>query len=111
MAGLLNSLVYIAADPAVTEPGGQAAAGSRLRYSRLNEQEADDLGIQNQVAAGWILAALLRCLSYCRMNHPMAAYNRPIFCAHPITEIRIADAKIALPLTPSKSMKTAGTSN
>ncbi|MCB1695036.1 MAG: M48 family metallopeptidase [Pseudomonadales bacterium] len=94
MAGLLNSLVYIAADPAVTEPGGQAAAGSRLRYSRLNEQEADDLGIQNQVAAGLDPGGAAAMFVVLQNESPDGGLQSSDFLrTHPITEIRIADAK------------------
>ena len=57
MAGLLGGLVLIAAGSADAGVGammgGQALAmDSQLRYSRLHEQEADRIGMQNQVAAG-----------------------------------------------------------
>ncbi|MCP5130516.1 MAG: M48 family metalloprotease [Pseudomonadales bacterium] len=94
MAGVLNSLVYIAADPAGAGAGGQAASGSRLRYSYLDEQEADDLGIHNQAAAGLDpggAAAMFIVLQ--NVSPDNGAQSSDFLRTHPITEKRIAAAK------------------
>lgn len=100
MAGLLTGLVAIAAGGG-GEAGVAAIAGSQaaaqdasLRYSRLHEQEADRIGMQNLVAAG------LDPHGSAGMFETMQAESRkygsrpPEFLmTHPLTEKRIADAR------------------
>jgi predicted Zn-dependent protease len=98
MAGLLGGLVMIAAGSAdagiAAIMGGQAAAMSnRLSYSRLHEQEADRIGMQNQVAAGLDPGGAAGMFTV--MQRAAGARTRPpeFLLSHPVTESRIADAR------------------
>jgi beta-barrel assembly-enhancing protease len=99
MAGLLAGLVMVAAgagDAGMgTMMGSQAAAmDSQLRYSRLHEQEADRVGMQNQAAAGLDpggAAGMFTVMQSASRNYG----SRPpeFLMTHPLTEKRIADAR------------------
>ena len=95
MASLLSGLVYSAADPADAGQDGQtAAAGSRLRYSRQNEQEADRLGMHNQARAGLDPGAAAQMFIVMQRESLDNGSQLPDFLlTHPITETRIADAR------------------
>jgi predicted Zn-dependent protease len=94
MAGLLGGLVQIAAGSADAGAGGQAAAsGTRLRYGRLNEQEADRLGIHNQAAAGLDPGGALQMFSVMRReSQNYDSQLQEYLQIHPLTEARITDA-------------------
>lgn len=96
---MLASLVLLASssDPdaglAALSATQAAALDARLRFSRQNEQEADRLGLQTIVAAGYdplapaeMFEEMLRSVRYTR---------RPpeFLLTHPVTESRIADAR------------------
>lgn len=95
MAGLLNGLVYIAADPADAGLGGQTAvAGSRLRYSRQNEQEADHAGIHNLAAAGLDPGGAAAMFIVMQRESLDDGAQQPDFLrTHPVTEARISEAR------------------
>ena len=99
MAGLLGGLVLIAAgagDAGIgAVMGGQAAAmDSQLRYSRLHEQEADRVGMQNQVAAGLDPGGAAGMFTVMQMESRNYGSRPPEFLlTHPLTESRIADAR------------------
>jgi predicted Zn-dependent protease len=94
MASVLSGLVYIAADPADADQDGQAAAGSRLRYSQQNEQEADRLGIHNQATAGLDPGAAAQMFTVMQRESLDNGSQPPDFLlTHPITETRINDAR------------------
>ena len=98
MAGMLAGVVAAAAGAgdlgmAAITASQAAAFQEQQRFSRQNEQEADRLGIQNLVRAGYdpmamphMFERLLRQYRYDRMP--------PEFLmTHPITESRIADTR------------------
>jgi predicted Zn-dependent protease len=99
MAGLLGGLVLIAAGAGDAGMGaimgGQAAAmDSQLRYSRLHEQEADRVGMQNQASAALDpggAAGMFTVMQRASRNYG----SRPpeFLLTHPLTETRIADAR------------------
>lgn len=98
MAGLLAGLVAVAAGSGeagmAAIMGGQAAAqDSSLRYSRLHEQEADRLGMQNCYNAGLDPNGSAGMFTVMQADSRM--YGRPpeFLMTHPLTEKRIADAK------------------
>jgi predicted Zn-dependent protease len=99
MAGLLGGLVLIAAGSADAGVGaivgGQAAAsGSRLRYSRQNEQEADRVGIHNQASAGLDPGGAAQMFVVMQRESRNYGSQPPEFLqTHPLTETRIADAR------------------
>jgi predicted Zn-dependent protease len=99
MAGLLGGLVLIAAGSADAGVGammgGQALAmDSQLRYSRLHEQEADRIGMQNQVAAGLDPGGAAGMFTVMQRDSRNYGARPPEFLlTHPLTEKRIADAR------------------
>ncbi|WP_346838983.1 M48 family metalloprotease [Microbulbifer sp. SAOS-129_SWC] len=99
LAGMLGALVLAAtaggdAGIAAMTATQAAALDNQLRFSRQNEQEADRVGIEtlaksgrNPEAAGEMFEQMLKATRYYR--HP------PEFLlTHPVTEKRIADAKL-----------------
>jgi predicted Zn-dependent protease len=99
MAGLLGGLVLIAGGASDAGMGavmgGQALAmDSQLRYSRLHEQEADRIGIQNQVAAGLDPGGAAGMFTVMQSDSGNYGARPPEFLlTHPLTEKRIADAR------------------
>jgi predicted Zn-dependent protease len=96
MAGILASVILAAT--AGSDAGIAALASSQaltlqqqLSYSRLNEQEADRMGIQTLAASGMNAQAMVnmfeRMMRSQRFNRSMPVYLR----THPLTESRIAD--------------------
>jgi predicted Zn-dependent protease len=99
MAGLLGGLVLIAAGAGDAGMGaimgGQAAAmDSQLRYSRLHEQEADRIGMQNQAASGLDPGGAAGMFQVMQRESRLYGSRPPEFLlTHPLTESRIADAR------------------
>lgn len=99
IAGLLGGLVMIAAGAGdagmASIMGGQAAAqDSGLRYSRQFEQEADRVGMQNQVNAGLDPGGAAGMFTVMQEDSRQYGSRPPEFLlTHPLTESRIADAK------------------
>jgi predicted Zn-dependent protease len=99
MAGMLGGLVMVAAgagDAGIATIMGTAAAAqqTKLRHSRLHEQEADRIGIQNLERAGMDpngAAAMFDVMQAGKRNYG----GRPpeFLLTHPLTESRIADAR------------------
>ncbi|MEW5251394.1 M48 family metalloprotease [Microbulbifer sp. 2201CG32-9] len=99
LAGMLGALVLAAtaggdAGIAAITATQAAALDNQLRFSRQNEQEADRIGIEtlakagmNPDAAGEMFEQMLKATRY---------YRRPpeFLLTHPVTEKRIADAKL-----------------
>ncbi|GAB2879860.1 M48 family metalloprotease [Microbulbifer echini] len=99
LAGMLGALVLAAtagggAGIAAMTATQAAALDSQLRFSRKNEQEADRVGIETLAAsgrdpdaAGEMFEQMLKATRY---------YQRPpeFLLTHPVTEKRIADAKL-----------------
>ncbi len=99
MAGLLGGLILVAAGAGEAGMGavmgGQAAAQqSQLRYSRLHEQEADRIGMQNQAAAGLDPGGAAGMFTVMQRDSRRYGSRPPEFLlSHPLTETRIADAR------------------
>jgi predicted Zn-dependent protease len=99
MAGLLVGLASIATGGGeagmAAVMGSQAAAqSSQLRYSRLHEQEADRLGIQNLAAAGMDPMGTAGMFTVMQRESRKYGARPPEFLmTHPLTETRIADAR------------------
>ncbi|WP_165954191.1 M48 family metalloprotease [Seongchinamella unica] len=99
LAGLLAGMVAVAAGGG--EAGMAAIAGSQaasqdasLRYSRLHEQEADRIGMQNLVAAGWDPRGSAGMFEVMQAESRKYGSRPPEFLlTHPLTESRIADAR------------------
>jgi len=96
LAGILASLIVAVA--AGSDAGVAALAGSQaysvqnqLNYSRLNEQEADRIGLETLAAIGMEVRAMPamfgRMLRTSRFNRKLPEYLR----THPLTESRVAD--------------------
>ncbi|WP_444932292.1 M48 family metalloprotease [Microbulbifer sp. SSSA002] len=99
IAGMLGALVLAAtaggeAGIAAMSATQAAALDNQLRFSRKNEQEADRVGIETLAksgrdpkAAGEMFEQMLKATRY---------YQRPpeFLLTHPVTESRIADAKL-----------------
>jgi predicted Zn-dependent protease len=99
VAGLLGGLVMIAAGAGdagmAAMMGGQAASmDSQLRYSRQFEQEADRVGMQNQVNAGLDPGGAAGMFTVMQEGSRSSGSRPPEFMlTHPLTENRIADAR------------------
>ncbi|MCZ6828893.1 MAG: M48 family metalloprotease [Gammaproteobacteria bacterium] len=108
MAGLLAGLVMVAAGSGeagmATIMGTQAASmQNQLRYSRLHEQEADRLGIQNLAAAGLDPSGAAGMFKVMQQDGRRYGSRPPEFLlTHPVTESRIADGRNRARTYPSK---------
>ena len=99
LAGMLAGLVAVAAGGG--EAGVAAIAGSQaaaqdasLRYSRQHEQEADRIGMQNNVAAGFDPKGSAGMFEVMQAESRKYGSRPPEFMmTHPLTEKRIADAR------------------
>ncbi len=99
MIGLLGGLVAVAAGAGeagmAAMMGGQAAAQQEsLRYSRLHEQEADRVGIQNLAAAGFDPGGAAAMFEVMIADSRSYGARPPEFLmTHPITSSRVADGR------------------
>ena len=98
LAGILVSIIASSADPQAGAAGisSTIAAGqqSGLNFSRRNEQEADRIGMQNLVTAGYDPYAMPRMFSRIQRSYRFYGKRPPEFLlTHPVTESRIADAE------------------
>ena len=99
MAGLLAGMVAVAAgggDAGIAAIAGSQAASqdASLRYSRLHEQEADRVGMQNLVAAGMDPKGAAGMFEVMQAQSRKYGSRPPEFLmTHPLTESRIADAR------------------
>lgn len=99
LAGMLAGMVAIAAgggDAGIAAIAGSQAASqdASLRYSRLHEQEADRVGMQNLVAAGWDPKGSAGMFEVMQAESRKYGARPPEFLmTHPLTESRIADAR------------------
>lgn len=99
MAAMLGALVLAAtaggdAGMAAMTATQAAALQNRLNYSRQNEQEADRLGMETLVEAGYDPAAIAGMFSNMRQAMRYAGQRPPEFLlTHPLTENRISDAR------------------
>ncbi|MEP5569112.1 MAG: M48 family metalloprotease [Halioglobus sp.] len=99
LAGMLAGMVAVAAgggDAGIAAIAGSQAASqdASLRYSRLHEQEADRVGMQNLVAAGIDPKGAAGMFEVMQANSRKYGSRPPEFLmTHPLTESRIADAR------------------
>lgn len=99
LAGMLAGLVAVAAGSGeagmAAVVGSQAAAqDTALRYSRQHEQEADRVGMQNLVAAGYDPLGAAQMFEVMQAESRRYGSRPPEFMlTHPLTEKRIADAR------------------
>ncbi|MXY54412.1 MAG: M48 family metallopeptidase [Gammaproteobacteria bacterium] len=101
LAGVLASVAIIAAggdaDAAMaTMQGSQALAqDSMLRYSRTREQEADRIGLNILVEAGYDPRGVSRMFERMQraFRHTMSQRPPEFLLTHPLTESRISDAR------------------
>ncbi|MDX9873525.1 MAG: M48 family metalloprotease [Spongiibacteraceae bacterium] len=99
LAGMLGALVIAAtaggdAGMAAMTATQAAALQNRLNYSRQNEQEADRLGMETLVAAGYDPNAVAAMFDKMRQAMRYAGQRPPEFLlTHPLTENRISDAR------------------
>lgn len=99
MAGLLAAIVLAAtaggdAGMAAMTATQAAALQSRLNYSRQNEQEADRIGMETLVGAGYDPAAAAGMFNNMQAAYRYAGSRPPEFLlTHPLTESRISDAR------------------
>lgn len=99
LVGMLAGLVAVAAGGGeagmAAVVGSQAAAqDTALRYSRQHEQEADRVGMQNLVAAGYDPLGAAQMFEVMQVESRRYGSRPPEFMlTHPLTEKRIADAR------------------
>jgi beta-barrel assembly-enhancing protease len=99
LAGMLAGMVAIAAgggDAGIAAVAGSQAASqdASLRYSRLHEQEADRVGMQNLVAAGMDPKGAAGMFEVMLAESRKYGSRPPEFLmTHPLTESRVADAR------------------
>ncbi|SFX30693.1 Putative Zn-dependent protease, contains TPR repeats [Marinospirillum alkaliphilum DSM 21637] len=98
MAGILAGILVASqghADAGVAAIAGTQAAAiqSQLAWSRSYEQEADRIGMETLVAAGYSPEAMPR--MFAQMQRVASLSGRPpeFLLTHPLTESRIADAQ------------------
>jgi len=97
LLGMLGGMVAIVAGAGdagmAAMTGSQAAAQqSRLRFSRLHEQEADRVGIQNLARAGMDPGGAADMFTVMAREY-RGARPPEFLLTHPLTESRIADAR------------------
>ncbi|WP_372741589.1 M48 family metalloprotease [Neptunomonas sp.] len=97
MAAMLASILIAAADSqagmAAITTSIAAQQSSSLAFSRLNEQEADRIGMQNLAEAGIDPNAMPRMFSRMQQSQRFQGTRPPEFLlTHPVTESRIADS-------------------
>ncbi|MGB5324490.1 MAG: M48 family metalloprotease [Pseudomonadales bacterium] len=99
IAGVLAGVVLAAsgsgdAATAAIVSSQAAALDSQLRYSRLHEREADRIGMQTMVAAGFPASGATEMFQQMQSAARLYGEGIPEFLrTHPITEARIADAE------------------
>lgn len=99
MAGLLAAIVLAAttggdAGMAAITATQAAALQNRLAYSRQHEQEADRIGMDTLVAAGYDPAAAPAMFDSMQAAYRYASSRPPEFLlTHPLTESRISDTR------------------
>jgi beta-barrel assembly-enhancing protease len=102
IAGMLAGLILMAGgagDAGMAAIASTQAAGmqSSLRFSRQNEQEADDIGIQTLVAAGYDPTAMTSMFEHMLDATRFMGQRVPEFLlSHPVTEQRIAESRARL---------------
>jgi len=99
MAGLLAGLVLLAtsnsqAGMAAIATTQAAGLDSQLRFSRQNEQEADSIGMQTLVAAGFKPDDMTGMFETLLDAHRFQGKRPPEYLlSHPVTEKRVADSR------------------
>lgn len=98
MAGLLAGILV--ASQGHTDAGVAAIAGtqaaaiqSQLAWSRVYEQEADRIGMETLVAAGYPAEAMPRMFNQMQRLASLSGRPPEFLMTHPLTESRIADAQ------------------
>lgn len=98
MAGLLAGILVASqghADAGIAAIAGTQAAAiqSQLAWSRGYEQEADRIGMETLVAAGYSPEAMPRMFSQMQRIASLSGRPPEFLLTHPLTESRIADAQ------------------
>ncbi|MBT8140193.1 MAG: M48 family metalloprotease [Gammaproteobacteria bacterium] len=99
IAGMLAGIVLAAsgsgdAATAAIATSQAAALDSQLRYSRLHEREADRIGMQTMVAAGFPASGAAEMFQQMQAAARLYGEGIPEFLrTHPVTQARIADAE------------------
>lgn len=98
MAGLLAGILVASqghADAGIAAIAGTQAAAiqSQLAWSRGYEQEADRIGMETLIAAGYAPEAMPRMFSQMQRIASLSGRPPEFLLTHPLTESRIADAQ------------------
>lgn len=98
LAGLLAGILAASkghADAGIAAIAGSQAAAihSQLAWSRTYEQEADRLGMQTLVAAGYAPSAMPRMFQQMQRIAGLSGRPPEFLLTHPLTQNRIADAQ------------------
>lgn len=98
LAGLLAGILAASkghADAGIAAIAGSQAAAihSQLAWSRTYEQEADRLGMQTLVAAGYAPNAMSRMFNHMQRLANLSGRLPEFLLTHPLTQSRIADAE------------------
>lgn len=98
LAGLLAGILAASkghADAGIAAIAGSQAAAihSQLAWSRTYEQEADRLGMQTLVAAGYAPSAMPRMFQNMQRIADLSGRPPEFLLTHPLTQSRIADAQ------------------
>lgn len=102
IAGVLAGLILVATgagDAGMAAIASTQAAGmqSAMRFSRQNEQEADDIGMQTLAAAGFDPGAMTTMFEHMLDGSRFMGQRVPEFLLdHPVTEQRIAESRARL---------------
>lgn len=102
IAGMLAGMILIgtgAGDAGIAAIVSTQAAGmqSAMRFSRQNEQEADNIGLQTLITAGFDPTAMTTMFEHMLDATRFLGQRVPEFLlSHPITEQRIAESKARL---------------
>lgn len=111
LAGLLAGLVLLAnnqvdAGAAAITTTQASAIDQQLRFSRTFEEEADRLGIQTLVKAGYAPDAMSAMFSHMMAATRFSTQPPEFFLTHPLTAKRLADAENRVRSFKSDNTKT-----
>ena len=98
LASLLGGILIAIANPqagmAAMQAGSAASAQLQIDYTRSNEQEADRIGIAMLARAGFAPRGAASFFSTMAEEYRMVSRPPARLLTHPLTETRIADARV-----------------
>ncbi|WP_286238979.1 M48 family metalloprotease [Neptuniibacter halophilus] len=97
LASILGSILLTAADPEAGIVGLQSSMAAnianQLSFSRDNEREADHIGMQTLISAGYAPQAMAAMFEQLQKQARFSRLPPEFLLTHPITQARISDAQ------------------